>query len=87
MSHNGPRGDELQAIGYNEPGPKKDDGTVVGGPAAPGSYPETPKRVTVRLTDPHIELQDIPKMEAHCHNSRPASQDLLEGENGTGRQK
>lgn len=90
MSADHAHGNELTSTGFSLTGPKKDghpgDFTIAGGPALPGSYPETPQRITVRLTDPHIEAQEVPGQVTRCHNARPGKDDILGAERGTSRQ-
>lgn len=63
-----------------------DDGKVIaGGPTAPGSYPSTPLRITVRTADPHIEQYNTPAQLPGGVNAKASKPLLQAAENGTGR--
>lgn len=66
---------------YNENGPKK----VGGGPFKPGSRPDFPDRVVVRMADPRIEDFITPERIVGVDNT-PAKDKLEMAENGTGRE-
>lgn len=65
---------------YNVSGPN----LVVDGPAAPGSYPNTPDRSLVRTADPRIEDPTIPTPVYKFVDAVDAKPRLNRAEDGTG---
>ena len=81
MAH-GNRHVSIEALtGYQNIGPKK----IVGGPSGAGSYPDTPERTLVKMTDPHIENPIIPPRLYPGPDSTDGKASLVSAEAGSGR--